>query len=223
MASAFLAVIRRDVGLALSGTGEWLNPLVFFLMVIVLFPLGVSPEPVWLAKMAAGVVWVAAVLSVLLSMDSLFRQDYEDGSLEQMLVAPASLLELVIAKVLAHWLTGGLALTLLSPLAALMLNLPERAVPILMLTLLLGTPVLSLLAAFAAALTLALRRAGVLLPLISVPLMIPVLIFATAAVQAAGMGMPVQAYLALLGVFLIMALLLLPWAIAGALRLALSA
>ncbi len=223
MASAFVAVIRRDVGLALSGSGEWLNPLVFFLMVIVLFPLGVSPEPAWLAKMAAGVVWVAAVLSVLLSMDSLFRQDYDDGSLEQMLVSPASTLELVLAKVLAHWLTGGLALTLLSPLAALMLNLPERAVPTLMITLLLGTPVLSLLAAFAAALTLALRRAGVLLPLISVPLMIPVLIFATAAVQAAGMGMPVLAYLALLGVFLIMALLLLPWAIVGALRLALSA
>ncbi len=217
---AFTAVLRRDLGLSLQGVGEWLNPLAFFLMVIVLFPLGVSPEPSWLTKMAAGVVWVAVVLAVLLSMDSLFRQDFEDGTLEQMLVSPASLLELVLAKVLAHWITGGLALTLLSPLAALMLDLPVRALGVLMLSLLLGTPVLSLLAALAAALTLALRRTGVLLPLISVPLMIPVLVFATSAVQAAEMGLPYSAQLALLGVFLILAVLLLPWAIAGALRLA---
>ncbi len=219
----FWAVLGRDLQLALRGAGDWLNPLVFFLMVILLFPLGISPEPNLLRQIAPGVVWVAAVLAVLLSMDSLFRQDFEDGTLEQMLLAPTSTLALVFGKVLAHWMTGGLALTLLSPLASVMLNLQGHALGVLMLTLLLGTPVLSLLAALAAALTVALRRAGVLLPLISLPLMIPVLIFATAAVQSASLGLPVGAYLALLGVLLIMALLLVPWAIVGALRLAVTA
>ncbi|NNM52922.1 MAG: heme exporter protein CcmB [Pseudomonadales bacterium] len=219
----FWAVLGRDLQLALRGAGDWLNPLVFFLMVILLFPLGISPEPSLLRQIAPGVVWVAAVLAVLLSMDSLFRQDFEDGTLEQMLLAPTSTLALVWGKVLAHWMTGGLALTILSPLASVMLNLQGRALGILMLTLLLGTPVLSLLAALAAALTVALRRAGVLLPLISLPLMIPVLIFATAAVQSASMGLPVGAYLALLGVLLIISLLLVPWAIVGALRLAVTA
>lgn len=217
--SAYLALLRRDLRLAFRSGGEWVNPLVFFLMVIALFPLGVSPEPSTLKVMAGGVVWVAVLLAVLLSMDGLFRQDFEDGSLEQMLVCPASLLSLVMAKITAHWLTTGLVLTLLSPLAAMMLYLDERATGVLVMTLLLGTPTLSLIAAVAAALTVALRRAGILIPLISLPLMIPVLIFATGAVQAAALGLPVGAYLALLGAFLVLAITLIPFAIAGALKL----
>ncbi len=219
---AWLAVLQRDLRLTLRSGGDWLNPLVFFLMVIVLFPLGVGPEPTLLREIAPGVVCVAAVLAVLLSMDSLFRQDFEDGTLEQMLLTPASLWLLVMGKVLAHWLTGGFVLALLSPLAAVMLDLQGRATLVLCLALLLATPTLGLLAALAAALTVALRRSGVLLPLISLPLMIPVLIFATAAVQAAAAGLPVAGFLALLAAMLVAALTLLPWAIIGALRLALA-
>ena len=208
--SALWAVLRRDLSLTLRSGGDWLNPLVFFLMVIVLFPLGVSPEPSLLRQIAPGVVWVAAVLAVLLSMDSLFRQYFEDGSLEQMLLAPASAWGVVMGKVLAHWLSGGFVLALLSPLAAIMLDMQGAAPAVLVLSLLLGTPTLGLLAALAAALTVALRRNGVLLPLISLPLMIPVLIFATAAVQAAASGLAVNGFLALLAAMLVLALTLLP-------------
>lgn len=219
---AFLAILRRDLKLAFRSSGEWLNPLVFFLMVIALFPLGINPQPRMLGLMASGVVWIAVLLAVLISMDSLFRADFEDGTLEQMMISPAAPLSVVLAKIAAHWLTCGLVLTLLSPLASLMLFLNSQATWVLMATLLLGTPTLSLVASLAAALTVALRRASVLVPLISLPLMIPVLIFATGAVQAASMGMPVSGYLALLGAFLVLSLTLIPLAVVGALRLALG-
>lgn len=214
------AVIQRDLKLVSRQGGEWLNPLSFFLMVITLFPLAISSTPAKLAAMAGGVVWIAALLAVLLSMDSLFRQDYDDGSLEQLLVSPAPLPLVVLAKVIAHWLQTGACLTLLSPIAALLLHLPSNAAWALFMTLLIGTPTLSLVSAIGAALTVSLKRGGVLIPLLTLPLHIPVLIFATAAVQAALNGLPMGGYLALLGAFLVLALTLSPLAVAAALRLA---
>ncbi|HNJ87269.1 MAG TPA: heme exporter protein CcmB, partial [Agitococcus sp.] len=178
------AVIQRDLKLVSRQGGEWLNPLSFFLMVITLFPLAISSTPTKLAAMAGGVVWIAALLAVLLSMDSLFRQDYDDGSLEQLLVSPAPLPLVVLAKVIAHWLQTGACLTVLSPIAALLLHLPNDAAWALFITLLIGTPTLSLVSSIGAALTVSLKRGGVLIPLLTLPLHIPVLIFATAAVQA---------------------------------------
>lgn len=214
------AVIQRDLKLVSRQGGEWLNPLSFFLMVITLFPLAISSTPAKLAAMAGGVVWIAALLAVLLSMDSLFRQDYDDGSLEQLLVSPAPLPLVVLAKVIAHWLQTGACLTLLSPIAALLLHLPSNAAWALFITLLIGTPTLSLVSAIGAALTVSLKRGGVLIPLLTLPLHIPVLIFATAAVQAALNGLPIGGYLALLGAFWVLALTLSPLAVAAALRLA---
>lgn len=214
------AVIQRDLKLVSRQGGEWLNPLSFFLMVITLFPLAISSTPTKLAAMAGGVVWIAALLAVLLSMDSLFRQDYDDGSLEQLLVSPAPLPLVVLAKVIAHWLQTGACLTVLSPIAALLLHLPNDAAWALFITLLIGTPTLSLVSAIGAALTVSLKRGGVLIPLLTLPLHIPVLIFATAAVQAALNGLPIGGYLALLGAFLVLALTLSPLAVAAALRLA---
>lgn len=214
------AVIQRDVKLVSRQGGEWLNPLSFFLMVITLFPLAINSTPTKLAAMAGGVVWIAALLAVLLSMDSLFRQDYDDGSLEQLLVSPAPLPLVVLAKVIAHWLQTGACLTVLSPVAALLLHLPNDAAVALFITLLIGTPTLSLVSAIGAALTVSLKRGGVLIPLLTLPLHIPVLIFATAAVQAALNGLPIGGYLALLGAFLALALTLSPLAVAAALRLA---
>ncbi|MDO8329212.1 MAG: heme exporter protein CcmB [Fluviicoccus sp.] len=220
MQRALWAVLRRDVRLAARQGGDWLNPLSFFVMVITLFPLAINTTPTKLAAMAGGVVWIAALLSVLLSMDSLFRQDYDDGSLEQLALSPSPLPVVVLAKVMAHWLQTGACLTLLSPVAALLLNLPAEAMGTLFLTLLLGTPTLSLISSIGAALTVSLRRGGVLVPLLSLPLHIPVIIFATAAVQASMAGLPAVGYLAILAAFLVLALTLAPLAVAASLRLA---
>lgn len=217
------ALLERDLRLAWRQAGDWLTPLGFFLLVVMLFPLAITPEPKKLALMAPGVIWVAALLAMLLSLDGMFRQDLEDGSLEQLLVAPAPLPLLVLAKVAAHWLQTGFCLVLLSPVAAVMLFLDGRTLAVLMATLLLGTPVLSLVGAVAAALTVALRRGGVLVPLITLPLVVPVIVFATGAVQAASMGLPVAGYLALLAAFLVLALTLIPFAVAAALRIAVGA
>ncbi len=220
MQRALWAVLRRDLRLAARQGGDWLNPLSFFVMVITLFPLAINTTPSKLAAMAGGVVWIAALLSVLLSMDSLFRQDYDDGSLEQLVLSPSPLPIVVLAKVMAHWLQTGACLTLLSPVAALLLNLPADAMGTLFLTLLLGTPTLSLISSIGAALTVSLRRGGVLVPLLSLPLHIPVIIFATAAVQASMAGLPAVGYLAILAAFLVLALTLAPLAVAASLRLA---
>ncbi len=217
---AALALLARDLRLALRQPGDWLTPLSFFLLVILLFPLAITAEPSRLSLMAPGVIWVAALLAMLLSLDSLFRHDMEDGSLEQLLVSPAPLPLLVLAKVTAHWLQTGFCLLLLSPVAAVMLFLEPATLPALLASLLLGTPVLSLLGALAAALTVALRRGGALVPLITLPLMVPVIVFAAGAVQAAAMGLPVSGYLALLGAFFLLAVTLLPFATAAALRIA---
>lgn len=218
--NAAFALLARDLRLAWRQAGDWLTPLSFFLLVVMLFPLAITPESKKLALMAPGVIWVAALLAMLLSLDGMFRQDLEDGSLEQLLVAPAPLPLLVLAKVMAHWLQTGFCLVLLSPIAAVMLFLDGDVLPVLMATLLLGTPVLSLMGAVAAALTVVLRRGGVLIPLISLPLIVPVIVFAIGAVQAASIGLPVTGYLALLAAFLVLALTLVPFAVAVALRIA---
>lgn len=218
----FVATFRRDLVLAFRRKSELVNPLIFFLMVITLFPIGVSPEPDFLAELAPGLLWVAALLATLLSMESLFKADFEDGSLEQLLLSPQPLFMVVLAKVSAHWLMSGLALTLVAPVLAVMLFLPFEGMPGLMLSLLLGTPTLSLIGAIGAALTVGLRRGGVLISLLVLPLYIPVLIFGSSAVQAAITGLPLGGYFALLGALLALALALAPLATGAALRISVS-
>ncbi|KXJ51025.1 heme exporter protein CcmB [Neptuniibacter pectenicola] len=218
----FGAVLKRDLMLAYRKKSDLFNPLIFFLMVATLFPLGVSPEPDFLAEIAPGVVWVAALLATLLSMDGLFKSDFEDGTLEQTLLSPQPLFVVVLAKVLAHWMMSGLPLALLAPLLAVMLFLPAEGMSGLMLSLLLGTPTLSLVGAIGAALTVGLRKGGVLISLLVLPLYIPVLIFGTSAVQAAVTGLPLAGFFALLGAILALGLVLAPLAIGAALRISVS-
>lgn len=216
--SACLALIRRDLTLTFRSPGQAINPMAFFLMVATLFPLGIAPDREVLSELAAGVIWIGALLAVLLSLDSLFKSDQDDGALDQLLMSPHPLPLLVLAKVFSHWLTSGFCLTLMAPLLAIMLHLPSEAFSPLMMTLLLGTPVLSLAGAIGAALTVKVQRGGVLLTLLSLPLYIPVLIFATGAVNAAMQNMPYTGHILWLSVFLILGVCLAPLAIAGALR-----
>lgn len=218
----FIQTFRRELVLAFRRKSELVNPLIFFLIVLTLFPIGVSPEPDFLSQLAPGLLWVAALLATLLSMDSLFKADFEDGSLEQLLLSPQPLFMVVLAKVGAHWLMSGLALTLIAPVLSVMLFLPTEGVLGLMLSLLLGTPTLSLVGAIGAALTVGLRRGGVLISLLVLPLYIPVLIFGSSAIQAAITGLPLAGYLALLGALLALALALAPLAIGAALRISVS-
>ena len=218
----FRQTFKRDLTLAFRRKSELVNPLIFFLIVASLFPSGVSPEPNFLSQLAPGLVWVAALLATLLSMETLFKSDYEDGSLEQLLLSPQPVFLVVLSKVLAHWLLSGLALTIVAPLLGVMLFLPSEGMPGLMLSLLLGTPTLSLIGAIGAALTVGLRRGGVLISLLVLPLYIPVLIFGSSAVQAAVTGLPLDGYLALLGAMLALALALAPIAAGAALRISVS-
>lgn len=219
---AFLGVLRRDLLLAVRGRAELALPLLFYLLVATLVPLAVSPDAATLAGLAPGIIWVAALLATLLSLDRLFRSDFEDGSLDLLLLSPAPLPLLVCAKVLAHWLVTGLPLLLVSPLLALVLALPDRALGTLAATLALGTPVLSLLGAVGVALTVGVRRGGGLLALLVLPLYVPVLVFGANAVSAAGDGLPVTGQLYMLGAFLALAASLAPLAAAGALRITAS-
>ncbi|MCO4837244.1 MAG: heme exporter protein CcmB [Oceanospirillaceae bacterium] len=214
-----LAIIRRDLLLVARQPAEMINPLVFFVLVVALFPLGVSPEASLLSQTAAGVIWVAAMLATLLSLELLFKLDHDDGSLEQLLLAPYPSWCLVLAKVFVHWLVSGLPLILISPLIAMMLFLPSDAVPTLMLSLLLGTPTLSLLGAIGAALVTGVRGGGMLLTLLILPLYVPVIIFGASSVAAAALGMPVDGYMALLGAMFVFALMITPWAAGAALKL----
>jgi len=222
MVGLFMLTFKRDLVLAYRRKSELVNPLIFFLIVASLFPIGVSPEPNFLSQLAPGLVWVAALLATLLSMESLFKSDYEDGSLEQLLLSPQPIFLVVLSKVAAHWLLSGLALTVVAPLLGVMLFLPAEGMPGLMLSLLLGTPTLSLIGAIGAALTVGLRRGGVLISLLVLPLYIPVLIFGSSAVQAAVTGLPLDGYLALLGAMLALALALAPIAAGAALRISVS-
>ncbi|WP_246116459.1 MULTISPECIES: heme exporter protein CcmB [Cobetia] len=216
------ATLTRDLRQALRRRSELINPLAFFALVITLFPLGISPDKALLATLAPGLVWVAALLATLLSLDGLFRQDFDDGSLEQLLLTPQPLPLLVLAKVVGHWLLTGLPLALMAPLLGVMLGLPSAAFGVLMASLALGSMSLSLIGAIGAALTVGLRRGGVLLSLIILPLYIPVLIFGAGAVQSAVAGLPSLPHLAILGAMLALALLLAPLAIAAGLRLSVN-
>ncbi|MDD2815230.1 MAG: heme exporter protein CcmB [Thiotrichaceae bacterium] len=220
--SAFGILLKRDLLLAYRRRSELANPLLFFVMVVSLFPLGVSPESKVLQTLAPGIIWVAALLAALLSLDTLFRSDFEDGSLEQMVLTHHSLPLLVLAKVLAHWLVAGLPLLVIAPFLGVLLFLPTDAMFPLMVTLLLGTPVLSLIGAIGVALTVGLRRGGVLLSLLVLPLYIPVLIFAASAVATAGTGLPIAGQLYFLAALLTLSLTLAPFAAAAALRISLS-
>ncbi|MCP4790492.1 MAG: heme exporter protein CcmB [Gammaproteobacteria bacterium] len=204
--------------LVMRHPAEMVNPLVFFVLVIALFPMGVSPEASLLSQTAAGVVWVAALLATLLSLDILFKADYADGSLEQLLLTSHPAWALVIAKVIVHWLVSGLPLVIMSPLVATMLFLPADAIPTLLLGLLIGTPTLSLFGAVGAALVTGVKSGGMLISLLVLPLYIPVLLFGTGAVAAAVLGMPVGGYMAYLGAMLVFALMVTPWAAATALK-----
>ncbi len=217
-----MAVARRDAALALKQGGGAILAVMFFILVVTLFPLGVGPGPETLARISAGVVWVAAMLSALLSLDRLFQADLEDGSLDLLALAPLPLAMVVLAKCAAHWLTTGLPLIVVAPLLGLLLNMPGAGLAALVPAMLLGTPALSLFGAIGAALTVAVRRGGVLVPLLVLPLYIPVLIFGVGAVDAAVAGLAMRAHLALLAALSLGAAVLAPVAGAAALRLALE-
>lgn len=215
---AFLDLVGRDLRLALRQIADVTLALAFFLIAAALFPLGVGPEPQTLARIAPGVVWVLALLAVLLSLDRLFQQDYEDGSLDLLLLAPAPIWLLVLAKVLAHWITTGLPVLILAPVIAVMLNMPPEGMVALLASLAIGTPVMNLIGAVGAALILGARRAGVLLAVLVLPLYVPVLIFGVSAVDAAVFGFPMRPHLLILGAMLAGALPLAAWAASAALR-----
>lgn len=222
LTNAFFAIIRRDLILALRRRSEIANPLLFFILVITLFPLGIGAQPHLLQAIAPGIIWVSALLAAMLSLDSLFRSDFDDGSLEQILLSahPSSLL--VLAKIIAHWLVTGLPLLFVAPLLAVLLGMPSHSIGILLLTLLLGTPVLSLIGAIGVALTVGLRRGGMILSLLVLPLYVPVLIFASNAVEMAGSGLPVDAQINILISIFVMALVLAPWPTSAALKMSIN-
>jgi len=222
LSTAFMALLRRDFLLAYRRRAELLQPLVFLLVVVTLFPLGVGPSPQLLANIAPGVIWIAALLASVLSLDSLFRSDYEDGTLEQMVLSGQPLALIALARIVAHWLVAGLPIVILSPVLALWMNLPEEGVPVLLKSLVIGTPVLSLIGAIGAALTVSLKRGGQLLSLLVFPLYVPLLILATSAVSSAVAGLPYNGQLGLILAGLIGALTLAPFATATALKLSLS-
>jgi len=222
LSTAFWALLRRDFLLAYRRRAELLQPLVFLLVVVTLFPLGVGPSPQLLANIAPGVIWIAALLATVLPLDSLFRSDYEDGTLEQMVLSGQPLALIALARILAHWLVAGLPIVLLSPLLAVWMNLPDAGVPVLIKSLIIGTPVLSLIGAIGAALTVSLKRGGQLLSLLVFPLYVPLLILATSAVSAAVAGLPYNGQLGLILAGMIAALTLAPFATAAALKLSLS-
>lgn len=218
MLKFLFTVIRRDVLLAARRRGDWLTAQFFFVMVVSMFPLGIGPEPGMLRTIGPGVVWVAALLASLLSMDRLFADDYRDGTLEQMLLSPYPTTLLTLGKAIAHWIINGVPLLLIAPLLGIQFNLPADALWILVLSLAIGTPILSLLGSIGAALTLGLRGGGALITLLILPLYVPALIFGAGAVEGVLSGTGSEAHLSLLGAFLMMSLLLAPWVSAMALK-----
>lgn len=220
--AAFRATLRRDLLIAYKKKHDVVNPFMFFLIVATLFPIGISPDPDRLGEIAAGVLWISALLAAMLSMDSLYRADYEDGSLEQLLLSPHPLYFMVLAKNIAHWLVSGLPVVLVSPLIAYMLNLPDASYFAVFITLLLGTPVLSLLGSIGVALTVGLGSRGLILAVITLPMSVPVLIAGTMAVQQTLNGASLAGYLAILGAMLLVSLTLAPLASAAALRISVN-
>ncbi len=220
--SVFLALVRRDLRLSLRRLGEAGQPLVFFILALALFPLGIGPAPEVLERIGVGVIWVLALLAVMLSLDRLFLADAEDGSLELLALADLPLELVVLAKAAAHWLTSALPLVLASPLLAVLMHLPPDAFAVLALALLLGTPVLTLLGGIGAALLIGARRGSALIGLLVLPLYIPVLIFGVSAVEGEILGLSGRPQLLILAAMLLAALALAPFATAAALRLALE-
>jgi heme exporter protein B len=223
LSAACAAVLRRDLTLAWRRRGDIAMPVLYALIVATLFPFALGPEEALLQRIAGGVVLVTVLLAMLLALDAMFRSDIEDGTLEQLVVSPQPLAMLLAMKILAHWLTTALPLIVISPLLAGMLHLPTPVMPVLVLSLLLATPLLSLLGATLVALTAGTRRSGMLLALMLLPLCVPVVIFAAGAVAAAQQGLPWFAPIAWLGAGLVLALVLAPLACAIALRIALDA
>ena len=215
-----LRVVIRDLRLHLRATSDMLNPLVFFVAVVSLFPLGIGPEPERLAQIAPAVIWIAALLATLMSMDLMFSSDFADGSLEQMVTADQSLLVMVLGKVLSHWLVAGLPLILLSPIIGAAFYVEPAAILVMMLGLLLVTPVLSLLGAIGASLTVGLERGGLLVTILVLPLYVPLLVLGISMVQAAMLGDSVLGYVYWLLAALLAALSLAPLAVAAGLRVA---
>jgi heme exporter protein B len=222
MFDAFLAILHRDLILAMRRRSEIANPVFFFILVVTLFPLGIGAQPKLLQAIAPGIIWVSALLATMLSLDGLFRSDFDDGSLEQILLSPQPTSILVLGKITAHWLTTGLPLLIVAPLLAVFLGMPEKSISVLLQTLLLGTPILSLIGAVGVALTVGLRRGGMILSLLVLPLYVPVLIFASNAVEMAGNGLPFNAQINILISLLLMALVLAPWPTAAALKMSVN-
>jgi len=219
LGGSLLATLQRELQLAFSSPGRIVNPLMFFVIAVSLFPLGGRLAPEQLGNIAAGVIWVTALLAVMLSMESLFRSDFDDGSLEQLLLSPQPLYFHLLVKVLAHWLVTGLPLVVISPVLALLLHLPAAGYGPLALGLLLGTPALSMIAAIGTALTVGLARSGLLLAVLVLPLSIPVLVFGAGLVDTALNGLPMTGVVAVLGALLVIAGTFSPLAIGAALRI----
>jgi len=217
--AAFRFMVVRDLTLAMRRRTDVFTTLFFFIIAVTLFPLGVGPEMETLRTIAPGVIWVAALLAAMLSLSTLFASDYEDGTLEQMVMAPYPLSVLVSGKLFAHWLLTGVPLALLSPLLGMQLGLSTDVIQILVITLLLGTPVLSFIGSIGAALTLGVRGGGILLSLLVLPLFVPVLIFGSGAVEAYSSGVSIDGHLSLLGAILVMSIVLAPFATSVALRI----
>jgi heme exporter protein B len=220
--NAILAVIRRDLLLAMRRKSEVLTALFFFIIVVSLFPLGIGPEAALLRKIAPGILWVAALLATMLGLARLFAPDHADGTLEQMVLSPSPLGLLITGKIAAHWITTGLPLVLLAPVLGIQFDLDAEALGILVVALLLGTPLLSLIGAIGAALTLGVRGGGVLLSLLVLPLYVPALIFGAGAVEAHISGLGAGGHLSLLAALLALAVFFAPWATTAALRIALE-
>lgn len=220
--TAFLEIVRRELRLALRQGTDSIMVVTFFVLTVILFPFGIGPELNILERVSPGVLWVTALLASMLSLDRLFQNDYEDGSLELLTLTPAPLSMIILGKVTAHWLTTGLPLIAAAPLLAVLLNMSADGLGMLVLAMLLGTPSLSLIGAMGAALVLGARRGGVLLSLLILPLYVPILIFGVGAVDAAVHGFSAKAQLMVLGAILLASLPLAPWATSAALRQAIE-
>ena len=220
--AAFIATLKRDLLIAFKKKNDIANPFMFFIIVVSLFPIGISPESDRLTEIAAGVIWISVLLASMLSMDNLYRSDYEDGSLEQLLLSPHPLFFLVLAKNISHWLVSGLPVVLVSPILAYMLALPTEAYGTLVLSLLLGTPIMSLVGSIAVALTVGLGSRGLILAVITLPMSVPVLIFGTLAVQSTLNSQSSVGYLSLMLVMLSVSVSLAPLASAAALRISVN-
>ena len=218
----FWVQFRRDFKAATRTRDEMITPLVFFLIVVALFPLSISPDPAQLAVIAPGTIWVLAILAALLSLDGMFRRDFEDGSLEQLLLNADPLFMAVLGKIAAQWCVTGLLLTLFSPVAALLLALPADGLEVLILSLLLGTPTVSCIGALGAALTVGLRKGGMLVALLVLPLYIPILVFGTSATVFATLGLDTQSALLWLAALAALSITLMPFAVAVALKISLQ-